>query len=110
MIEGSLPLSTSLLLSINGLVVVFTVLVTLALATILIARVIGIFKKPTPAAAESVPAPAATQPTAGASAPAEEDISDIIAVLQGALSLESGIPVDQLEVVSVRCVTNSEQH
>lgn len=111
MLESKLSLSTSLLLSFNGLVVVFTILVVLALATIVIARLIRVFQKATPAVASaSASAPAVTKSEVSNPVSADDNVSDVIAVLQGALSLESGIPVDQLEVVSIHCVSNPEQH
>ncbi|GEM_PF-1958540 len=95
----------SLLTSLTGLAVVFTVLIVLALATIAIAKVVGKL-----AGAQNTPAPAA--PTA---APAvvpmasktEEDLDDIVAALQGALSMESGIPVDRLVIKSVKSVPDA---
>lgn len=108
MIDSRLSFGQSLMLSLNGLIVVFTVLVILALATILIARIIGAFEKQKPAPAP-VSAPAVSAPAAAPAAPAEEDLGDVVAVLQGALSLETGIPVDQLEIVSIRSVPDSKQ-
>ena len=84
----------SLLTSLTGLAVVFTVLIVLALATIAIAKVVGKLT-----GTQSTPAPAA--PKAGA---AEEELGDIVAALQGALSMESGIPVDKLVIKSIKSV------
>lgn len=91
----------SLLTSLTGLAVVFTVLIVLALATIAIAKVVGKLTgaQSTPAAAAPAAAPAA--PKAGA---AEEELGDIVAALQGALSMESGIPVDKLVIKSIKSV------
>lgn len=108
MVGSRMSVSTSLLLSLNGLIVVFSVLVILALATIVIARVIGFFEKQK---APSVPAPVQTSAPVltPVSDHVEEDLGDVVAVLQGALSMETGIPVDQLEIVSIRSVTDSKQ-
>lgn len=91
----------SLLTSLTGLAVVFTVLIVLALATIAIAKVVGKLTgaQSTPALAAPAAAPAA--PKAGA---AEEELGDIVAALQGALSMESGIPVDKLVIKSIKSV------
>ena len=83
----------SLLISLTGLTVVFTVLIVLALATIAIAKIIG---KLTAAPASSPAVP-----------PVEEDLSEVVAVLQGALSMESGIPVDKLMITSVKRVPDT---
>ena len=83
----------SLLTSLTGLAVVFTVLIVLALATIAIAKVVGKLT-----GAQSTPAPAAARRRTGRrpTAPvAEDELGDIVAALQGALSMESGIPVDK---------------
>ena len=91
----------SLLTSLTGLAVVFTVLIVLALATIAIAKVVGKLT-----GAQSTPAPAA--PTAAPTAPvAEDELGDIVAALQGALSMESGIPVDKLLIKSVKSVPDA---
>ena len=101
MAGSKLSIATSLLLSLNGLIVVFSVLVILSLATIVIARVIGATEK---GEAKQTPASSApAQPTP----PVEEDLGDVVAVLQGALSMETGIPVDQLEIVSIRSVSDT---
>ena len=87
----------SLLTSLTGLAVVFTVLIVLALATIAIAKVVGKLT-----GAQSTPAPAA--PAAAKAGAAEEELGDIVAALQGALSMESGIPVDKLVIKSIKSV------
>lgn len=95
----------SLLTSLTGLAVVFTVLIVLALATIAIAKVVGKLT-----GAQSTPAPAApaAAPAAAPTAPAAEDeLGDIVAALQGALSMESGIPVDKLLIKSVKSVPDA---
>lgn len=97
----TLSFGESLLTSLTGLTVVFAVLVILALATIVIAKVINRFAvlHSTPAAA----APAVASSTVVQSK-AEEDLGDIVAVLQGAISMESGIPVDKLVITSIKSV------
>ncbi len=103
MLESKLALSVSLLLSLNGIIVVFSILVILALATIIIARIIRTFeKKKVPQSPAPTLTPTHTPLVALSSTPSEEELGDIVAVLQGALSMESGIPVDQFEIVSVR--------
>ena len=95
----------SLLTSLTGLAVVFTVLIVLALATIAIAKVVGKLT-----GAQSTPAPAApaAAPAAAPTAPvAEDELGDIVAALQGALSMESGIPVDKLLIKSVKSVPDA---
>ena len=92
----------SLLTSLTGLAVVFTVLIVLALA---IAKVVGKLT-----GAQSTPAPAApaAAPAAAPTAPvAEDELGDIVAALQGALSMESGIPVDKLLIKSVKSVPDA---
>ena len=90
----------SLLTSLTGLAVVFTVLIVLALATIAIAKVVGKLT-----GAQSTPAPAA--PAAAPAAQQPNDELDIVAALQGALSMESGIPVDKLLIKSVKSVPDA---
>ncbi len=90
----------SLLTSLTGLAVVFTVLIVLALATIAIAKVVGKLT-----GAQSTPAPAA--PAAPTAPVAEDELGDIVAALQGALSMESGIPVDKLLIKSVKSVPDA---
>lgn len=97
----SLSFGESLMTSLTGITVVFSVLVILALATIVIAKVVSMFAK-------THSTPVAAGP-AVASAPvvqsdAEEDLSDVVAVLQGAVSMESGIPVDKLVITSIKSV------
>lgn len=94
----------SLLISLTGLAVVFTVLIVLALATIAIAKIIG---KLTGAQSAPVSAPAAAPASSPAVPPVEEDLSEVVAVLQGALSMESGIPVDKLMITSVKRVPDT---
>jgi sodium pump decarboxylase gamma subunit len=94
----------SLLISLTGLTVVFTVLIVLALATIAIAKIIG---KLTGAQSAPVSAPAAAPASSPAVPPVEEDLSEVVAVLQGALSMESGIPVDKLMITSVKRVPDT---
>lgn len=94
----------SLLISLTGLAVVFTVLIVLALATIAIAKIIG---KLTGAQSAPVSAPAAAPAASPAVPPVEEDLSEVVAVLQGALSMESGIPVDKLMITSVKRVPDT---
>lgn len=94
----------SLLISLTGLTVVFTVLIVLALATIAIAKIVG---KLTGAQSAPVSAPAAAPAAAPAVLPVEEDLSEVVAVLQGALSMESGIPVDKLIITSVKRVPDT---
>ncbi len=91
----------SLLTSLTGLAVVFTVLIVLALATIAIAhraldagRHVGDIPK-------GGRLLQTVDPKAGA---AEEELGDIVAALQGALSMESGIPVDKLVIKSIKSV------
>ena len=90
----------SLLTSLTGLAVVFTVLIVLALATIAIAKVVGKLT-----GAQSTPAPAA--PAAPTAPVAEDELGDIVAALHGALSMESGIPVDKLLIKSVKSVPDA---
>lgn len=92
----------SLLTSLTGLAVVFTVLIVLALATIAIAKVVGKLT-----GAQSTPASAAPAAAPATPAPVEEDMGDIVAVLQGALSIETGIPVDKLIITSVKSVEDN---
>jgi Na+-transporting methylmalonyl-CoA/oxaloacetate decarboxylase gamma subunit len=94
----------SLLISLTGLTVVFTVLIVLALATIAIAKIVG---KLTGAQSAPVSAPAAAPAASPAVHPVEEDLSEVVAVLQGALSMESGIPVDKLMITSVKRVPDT---
>lgn len=94
----------SLLISLTGLAVVFTVLIVLALATIAIAKIIG---KLTGAQSAPVSAPAAAPAASPAVPPVEEDLSEVVAVLQGVLSMESGIPVDKLMITSVKRVPDT---
>lgn len=94
----------SLLISLTGLTVVFTVLIVLALATIAIAKIIG---KLTGAQSAPVSAPAAAPASSPAVPPVEEDLSEVVAVLQGALSMESEIPVDKLMITSVKRVPDT---
>lgn len=94
----------SLLISLTGLTVVFTVLIVLALATIAIAKIVG---KLTGAQSAPVSAPAAAPASSPAVPPVEEDLSEVVAVLQGALSMESGIPVDKLMITSVKRVPDT---
>ena len=94
----------SLLISLTGLAVVFTVLIVLALATIAIAKIIG---KLTGAQSAPVSAPAAAPAASPAVPPVEENLSEVVAVLQGALSMESGIPVDKLMITSVKRVPDT---
>ena len=94
----------SLLISLTGLTVVFTVLIVLALATIAIAKIVG---ELTGAQSAPVSAPAAAPAAAPAVLPVEEDLSEVVAVLQGALSMESGIPVDKLMITSVKRVPDT---
>ena len=106
--ESHLTFAESLLLSLNGLVVVFVVLVILSVATIIIAKIVSALVGK--GAASSGPAPAAqTAAVTPAAPPPEEDLGDIVAVLQGALSLETGIPVDKLIITSVKSVPDAEQ-
>ena len=96
---NNLTFADSLLVSVNGLVVVFTILVILAFSTLLIAKVLNCSSRrekapvPATAAVTTVVADIVNEP--------EEDMGDILAVLQGAISMESGIPVDQFMVKSV---------
>ena len=94
----------SLLISLTGLTVVFTVLIVLALAIIAIAKIVG---KLTGAQSAPVSAPAAAPASSPAAPPVEEDLSEVVAVLQGALSMESGIPVDKLMITSVKRVPDT---
>lgn len=91
----------SLLTSLTGLAVVFTVLIVLALATIAIAKVVGKLTGALSTPAPAAPAAAPAAPKAGA---AEEELGDIVAALQGALSMESGIPVGKLVIKSIKSV------
>lgn len=91
----------SLLTSLTGLAVVFTVLIVLALTTIAIAKVVGKLTGAQSTPAPAAPAAAPAAPKAGA---AEEELGDIVAALQGALSMESGIPVDKLVIKSIKSV------
>lgn len=103
MVESHMSFVQSLLTSLTGLTVVFSVLVILALATIIIAKIVGKLTgtQSTPAP-QTVPAAAPATP-----APVEEDMGDIVAVLQGALSIETGIPVDKLIITSVKSVEDN---
>ena len=102
-------LGESLLTSLTGLVVVFSILIILALATILIAKIMGLMKRP----GSAVP-PAAKADVKSAAAPASvpaddaEEFNEVLAVLHGALSLASGIPVDQMVITSVRTVSDPQ--
>lgn len=97
----SLSFGESLMTSLTGITVVFSVLVILALATIVIAKVVSMFAKThnTPVAAGPAVASAPV-----VQSDAEEDLSDVVAVLQGAVSMESGIPVDKLVITSIKSV------
>ena len=104
MVESHMSFVQSLLTSLTGLTVVFSVLVILALATIIIAKIVGKLT-----GTQGTPAPQ-TVPAAAPATPApveEEDIGDIVAVLQGALSIETGIPVDKLIITSVKSVEDN---
>ena len=71
------------------------------LATIAIAKVVGKLTGAQSTPAPAAPAAAPAAPKAGA---AEEELGDIVAALQGALSMESGIPVDKLVIKSIKSV------
>ena len=94
MVESHMSFVQSLLTSLTGLTVVFSVLVILALATIIIAKIVGKLTgtQGTPAP-QTVPAAAPATP-----APVEEDIGDIV---------ETGIPVDKLIITSVKSVEDN---
>lgn len=85
--------------SLTGLIVVFTVLVVLALATILIARAIE--------AVSRRPLEARPVQTAAVCPEPVEELGDVVAVLQGALSLETGIPVDMLTISSIKSLSDN---
>ena len=103
MVESHMSFVQSLLTSLTGLTVVFSVLVILALATIIIAKIAGKLT-----GTQGTPAPQTVSAAAPATpAPVEEDIGDIVAVLQGALSIETGIPVDKLIITSVKSVEDN---
>ncbi len=97
----SLSFGESLMTSLTGLTVVFSVLVILALATIVIAKMVNKFVAPHSTPVAAGPAVAAAPVV---QSKAEEDLSDVVAVLQGAISMESGIPVDKLVITSIKSV------
>ncbi len=87
---GAVGLGDSLVISALGFLVVFCVLVVLALATMLISKVVGLFTKPHPEAAG-----APKEPAAGAETEA------VLAALHAALSLELGLGPEETAVTSI---------
>lgn len=102
MIESQLSFAQSLFISLNGLIVVFSVLVILSLATIVIAKIVSVATSGNERASvtkqviSDVPASRSVPDT-----PSEDEMGDVLAVLQGALSMETGIPIDKLIITSV---------
>ena len=93
----------SLLESLTGLTVVFIVLIILAVATIVIAKIVGMIS-----GTEKTPAPQTVHAAAPMTpAPVKENIGDVVAALQGSLSIETGIPVDKLIITSVKSVEDN---
>lgn len=87
---GAVGLGDSLVISALGFLVVFCVLIVLALATMLISKVVGLFTKPRPGA-DSTP----QGPADGAETEA------VLAALHAALSLELELGPEETAVTSI---------
>lgn len=108
MADSPLSFGQSILTSLSGLILVFAVLAALAVATLVIAKILE--NMALPGAGKSARFPADTPPpastpapsAAGTMAPEETDCTgEVVAVLHGALSMASGIPIDQMAIVSI---------
>lgn len=108
MADSRLSFGQSVLTSLSGLILVFAVLAALAVATLVIAKLLD--EMTLPGAGKSARSPAdtplsASTPVLSAAstmAPEETDFTgEVVAVLHGALSMASGIPIDQMAIVSI---------
>lgn len=100
MADRGLGIGESVLMSLSGIILVFTILAVLAAATLLAARLLSRLapvdsRDPAQRPAAASPAPAIPPPDEA------EDPGEVLAVLHGALSMASGIPIDQMVIVSV---------
>lgn len=105
-----LSLGEALLISLAGFTVVLVMLALLAVATTSISKIINVMfaDKSVPRQPNSAPAAAIVEePSMPTST---EDEGEVLALLHGALSLASGIPVDQMAVVSVTSVSDPEKN
>lgn len=103
MANGGLSFGESVLTSFSGVILVFAILAVLAAATLLVARFLNRLMPSRPqqaAQSSAVPDSASTvQPELEAGC-----TSEVMAVLHGALSMASGISVDQMAIVSVTSI------
>ena len=90
--ESTMPFSQSIIVSLLGLSVVFITLVTLALAIMLISRIL-----------RSVIKDGAQKPAAAAAAPVVSDEADkeMLAVLMATIGDDLGVTPDQFKIVNV---------
>ncbi|MCL2699129.1 MAG: OadG family protein [Defluviitaleaceae bacterium] len=94
MLSGQeISFAQSVIISLTGMTIVFVELVLLALIIIVFSKVIRRFSRE---AVQQKPVPAAV-PAVNTAAEADEEIAVII----GAISEESGLPLEELQIVSI---------
>lgn len=108
MADSRLSFGQSILTSLSGLILVFAVLAVLAAATLVIAKILD--KITLSDAGKTARSPADTPPPASTPAPSAASVmapeetdptGEVVAALHGALSMASGIPIDQMAIVSI---------
>ncbi len=92
--EPTMPFGTSFIVSVMGMVVVFLALIVLALAVMLISKLLRTFLggSEKPAAAAAAPAPAVS----------DEADKELLAVLMATIGEDLGLPANQFRIVSVK--------
>lgn len=100
MANGSLSFGQCVLTSLSGMALVFAILAALALATLAIARLLGAMAALGSKRGAAAPPPDPSEPAA-AVLEEEDELGEVVAVLHGALSMASGIPIDQMAIVSI---------
>lgn len=100
MANGDLSFGESVLTSLSGVILVFAILAVLAAATLLVARFLNRLMPSRPQQAAQLSA----VPDSASTVQPVSDTSEVVAVLHGALSMASGIPVDQMAIVSVTSI------
>ena len=102
-LNNTLSFLESFQISITGLLVVFLVLLLLAAAIMASGRIIGIIMNTLTGDVSGqdgeTPAPG---PAANADASDDEQDMEILALLHGAISMESGLPADSFKILSIR--------
>lgn len=93
--ESTMSFGDSLLISVMGISVVFLALIALALAIIVISKLLGSIVKDAPQKPAAAPAPAPVPVVS------DEPDKEMLAVLMSTVAEDLGLPTDQFRIKSV---------